>query len=110
MKASSSKGRAQGFAVVETLLILVIIAGIVGIGAYVLRQKNNANSTLSSSTAPAVTSAPAGTTAAIDQLTQQDAQAETSVDSAADAAAQQAATSANSAVSNVGGAYNETSL
>lgn len=112
MKVSPREDRSAGFAVVEALLILVILAAIVGVGAYVVRQKHNANSTLGSGTGGNSTStkAPAGTTTSIDQLTQQDAQTEAGVDAAADNSTQQTSTSANGAASNVGGAYNETNL
>ena len=110
MKVASSKDRAAGFAIVETLLILIIIAAIVGIGAYVLHQNKKASSTLSSTNNTTSNSAPAGTSAAIDQATQQDENAEKSADNTADKAAAADATSANPAVSNVGGAYNESNL
>ncbi|HUY85365.1 MAG TPA: hypothetical protein VMU97_02510 [Candidatus Dormibacteraeota bacterium] len=111
MKTFSRQDKSAGFAIVETLLVLIILAAIVGVGAYVVRQKHNANSTLGSTGGTATSvKAPSGTTTGIDQLTQQDAQTEAGIDSAADSGAQQSATSANSAVNNVGGAYNETNL
>lgn len=111
MKTSSKQDKSAGFAVVETLLVLVILAAIVGVGMYVVRQRNNANSTLSGNgIAPTSVKAPAGTTASVSQLTQQDAQTEAGADSSADSSVQQNSTSANGAANNVGGAYNETNL
>lgn len=110
MKLSSDKSGSAGFTLVETVLVLVILAAIVGVGVYVVRQKQNANSTLSGTSSGLRTKAPAGTSASIDQLTGQAAQTEAGADSSADNQTQQNATSANTAVSNVGGAYDEASL
>jgi uncharacterized protein HemX len=111
MKLASQKDKSAGFALVETVLIVVILAAIVGVGVYIMRQKQNTNSTLSStSNGTLQAKSLTGTTANISQLTQQDAQTEASVDSSADSQTQQDATSANGAVNNVGGAYNETNL
>lgn len=103
-----------GFAVVEAVLVLVIVAGVIGAGAYVYSAHHKkstdteASVTNTSSTTQAVPLN--GTTSSIDQLTQQDAQSEANVDKSADAQSQSAATSANAAASNVGGAYNENNL
>lgn len=100
----------QGFALVEGILLLVIVAAVIGVGVYVIHQKHKSEKTLASNSGTsAQTKAPAGSTASVDQLTQQDSQTEASVDSSADGTAQQDAMSANSAVSNLGGAYNEAS-
>lgn len=107
---------AEGFAVLELLLVLVIIAGIVGVGLYVLKQKQNANS-LAATTTSAVPASPsvahvpaAGTTAAIDQLTNSEMQAEIGASGSADNQIQQDVSSTNTTVSNVGGAYNASSF
>ena len=113
MSATSYKENNAGFAAVEAVLLVVIVAIIGGVGAYVAQQKHTADITLNSSsskTVPAKTPVAAGTTTSIDQLMQQDALAETNIDMAADSQAQQNATSSNSAVTNVGGSYDETSL
>lgn len=107
MKSSPQRDKSAGFALVETVLVLVILAAIVGVGLYVARQKSNVSSTLNSSGGSSAVKAPAGTTAGINQLTQQDAQTEAGIDSSADGGTQQTSTSANGAVNNVGGAYNE---
>ena len=109
MKVPLRTHKAAGFSAVEALLLLVIVGAIAGIGVYVVRQKDNANNTLSSGSVTQ-NKAPAGTTGSIDQLTQQDAQTESGVDNSADATVQQNASSANGTVNNVGGAYNEASF
>jgi len=98
----------KGFGVLETALIIVVIAAVVGVGYYVVRQKHTAEATLSSNsnTAPQA-KAPTGTTASVDQLTQQDAKTEASADNTTDASLQQDSTSANTAINSLGGAYNE---
>ncbi|MDB5176238.1 MAG: hypothetical protein JWM81_1096 [Candidatus Saccharibacteria bacterium] len=104
----------SGFALVEALLVLVIIAIIAGVGAYVLHQKNSADATLSSeakiSSSQSPTTTASGTSASIDKLTQQDSQNEASVDSSSDGQIQQTSTSDSSTVSSVGSAYNENNL
>ena len=108
MKTPLSKSTA-GFAALEALLVVVVVAAIVGLGVYVMHQKDTADKNLNS-TATSKTAAPAGTAAAIDQITQQDAQTEANVDKNNDNSVQQAAGSDNTAVNNVGGAYDENSL
>lgn len=110
MKATSKRDKSAGFAIVETLLILIILAAIVGVGAYVVRQRNNANNTFGTGSASTAKKASDGTTARINQLTTQESQTESNIDSSADTGTQQASTSANGAASNVGGAYSETNL
>lgn len=100
----------KGFSMVEAVLVVVIVAAIAGVGLYVMKQKQQTNKTVSSNSAATHANPPQGTSASVDQLTQQDAQTEAGVDHAADNQTGQDATSANSAVSNLGGAYNETSL
>jgi hypothetical protein len=101
----------RGFGIVEALLILVVVGAIAGIGVYVIRQKNRTDTLLSkTNTTGAVSTAvtpSAGTTASIDQLTEQETQTEVGADHAADVQVGLDATSANSAATNVGSAYNE---
>jgi len=105
-----------GFAPVETVLVLIIIGIIAGVGYWVATQRtnNNATTTASSSTAPSVSNgkvtASTGTLTAIDQLTAIDGQDETKITSQYDGADQSAALTANNAASNIGGAYNEASF
>jgi len=114
MNSNKIEVRSTGFAIIEALLIMVIVVSVVVVGAYVLHQKHKADNTLSkASTITSTTSTEPkanGTTASVNQLTQQDAQTEAGADNAADSQAQQASTSSNSAVSNAGGAYNENNL
>jgi cytoskeletal protein RodZ len=97
-----------GFAIVEAVLIIVIILGVVGAGFYVY-TKNHKNSTNNATTtASTTTNVPInGTTSSVDQAANAEAQSESSAETAADAQNQQVVTNANSAASNVGGAYNE---
>jgi cytoskeletal protein RodZ len=101
----------RGFGVVEALLVVVIVGAIAGIGVYVVRQKNHTdtllNKTNTTGAASTVAAPSAGTTASVDQLTEQETQTEVSADHASDARVSQDATSANSAATNVGSAYNE---
>jgi len=101
----------QGFGVVEALLVIVIVGAVASIGVYVVRQKNHTDTLLTktnTTSAASTAAAPsAGTTASIDQLTEQETQTEVGVDHSADAQIGQDAVSANSAATNVGSAYNE---
>jgi cytoskeletal protein RodZ len=112
-----------GFAIIEALLIAVIIGAIAGVGMYVMKQKNAATATINSATtgtsnstalstsaSPKPATTATSTTSSISALTQQDAITEKAVDNSTDAATQTNTTSANSAISNVGGAYNATNL
>ena len=101
----------KGFGVIEVLLAVLIVGAVAGIGVYVVRQRSNTDTLLSKTdTTSSVSTAAvpsAGTTASIDQLTQQETQSEVSTDHAGDAQVGLDATSANNAASNVGNAYNE---
>ena len=46
MRVLSPKSNSAGFAGVEAMLVIVIIAAVVGVGAYVMHQKNSAATTL----------------------------------------------------------------
>lgn len=108
MGGRTYKDKQAGFAVVEAVLLVVLVAAIAGIGVYVVHQKHADDKTLTS-TATTAGNAPTGTTASVDQLTQQDANTESSVDNSADTSYQQTATTPNASLSNLGGAYNEAS-
>lgn len=116
MNQPSQKNRSiGGFAVLEGLLVLVIIGAIIGVGAYVVKvrhdvSKTTAVTTTTSAASPTATTAAPGTTASIDQITQQELQSESASISSNDTAYQQAATSDSSAASNLGGAYNATTF
>jgi prepilin-type N-terminal cleavage/methylation domain-containing protein len=101
-----------GFTVIEVLLVATVIA-IVGGLVYVYFQHQS--TTTSNNTSPIsgisqAVVAPAGTTTSVAQLTAQYAQTEANVDKSADSQILQNATSANSAASNVGGAYDASSF
>lgn len=109
----SKRMGALGFSAVEGVLVVLVIAVIAVAGFFVVNRKHQVNSAANADNAG--TSHPAavpldGTTASVSELTQQEAQSETNADGSADTQAQQAATSANGAVDNVGGSYNENSL
>ena len=105
---SDSPKRQQGFAAVETLLIVVIIAAVVGVGYWVYKQRNKNDVTATNNSQTTVKAA-AGTTSSVDQLTQADSQAEATIDKKYAANEQSNATSTNAALKNLGGAYDETS-
>ncbi|HEX4774307.1 MAG TPA: hypothetical protein VH234_02220, partial [Candidatus Saccharimonadales bacterium] len=62
------KNKQGGFAMMELLLLLVIVAAIVGVGLYVVHQKSNSDNTLSSTTSNTTAKSPSGTTASVQQL------------------------------------------
>jgi len=103
----------NGFAVVEAILVLVIVAGVLGVGAYVYSKHHKAYTTANTATTTTASSQAEplnGTTNSVQQLMQQEAQSETSADSSTDAQNMQTVTNVNSAATNVGGAYNENTL
>jgi prepilin-type N-terminal cleavage/methylation domain-containing protein len=115
MSTFIKQGGNDGFALVEVVLVLVIVAGVLGAGAYVYSKHHKANTTASTSNTATTTasnqSVPLnGTTNSVQQLTQQEVQSETTVDSSIDAQNQQTVTNVNAAATNVGGAYNENTL
>lgn len=94
-------------AIVEAAVAILVLAVIVAGSVYVINHKPTSPST---NTTTSTTTAQPGTTASIDQLTQSEAQTEQQADKGADSQTQQDALSANNAASNVGGAYNESTL
>jgi uncharacterized protein HemX len=111
MAAPKQADTSAGFTVIEGVLILGVVA-IIGVVGYVFYQnvtRPQANSNTATTTSSQA-SAPAGTSANVEQLTQQAAADEMNADSGADSEAQQTATSTDSTISNVGGAYNESSF
>lgn len=102
----------SGFALIETLLVLIIIGIIACVGYWVATQRTN-NDTANNSSQNASANNPAakpGTLSAVDQIIQVDTQAENSIDSKYETADQSSALSANTAAKNLGGAYDESSL
>lgn len=104
MNARSSRDNSSGTALVEVAVAALVLAVLIAGGVYVMNHRAAAPST---NTATAVQP---GTTASIDQLTQSDAKSEQQIYSNASTQAQQDALSANTAASNVGGAYDESTL
>lgn len=102
-----TENHSAGVAVVEAAAAMLILAVLVAGSVYVINHQPTGANT---STTTSATTAQPGTTASIDQLTQNDAQVEQQADTNADTQAQQDALSANSAATNVGGAYNESTL
>jgi len=102
---------AAGFAAIETVLVLIIIGIIAGVGYWVVTQRNNTTASTTSTNTPVTVigqvTAKAGTLSAIDQLTTLDSQSEANIDTKYDSVDQTSAQSANTAASNIGGAYNE---
>lgn len=109
MPVSFKEDRSNGFSFIEAALVIValVIVGAVGYLFYHNSTKKPV-STAQSSVSQVVT--PAGTTASIAQLAQQGADTEANIDSSSDNQTEQNAVSSDSAVSNVGSAYNENNL
>jgi hypothetical protein len=112
----------HGFSHIEGFLVVLVLVVIGGVGYSVIHRSHKVNSETSK---PAVTTpvssttqtTPAaqplstvGTTQGIDSLTAQDAGSESSIDSKHSNSDQTTTQSANGAASNVGGAYNESSI
>jgi uncharacterized protein (DUF927 family) len=104
------KDNSAGMALVEAAVAVLVLAVIVAGSIYVINHRPADASTTASTTTTNTTSSQPGTTASIDQLTQNDAQSEQQSATAGDAQTQQDALSANSAASNVGGAYDESTF
>jgi flagellar basal body-associated protein FliL len=108
MNATSNRSNSSGTALVEIAVTVLVLAVVIAGGVYVMNHRSvTPSSTNTSTTTPA---AQTGTTASIDQITQNDANTEQQADGSADAQTQQDALGANTAASNVGGAYNESTL
>jgi hypothetical protein len=105
------KEPAHGFAAVESLLVLIIIGMVVGVGYWVITQRNttptSSNATNNSSAITRPVKDSTGTISSIDQLTSVDSQSEANISNANDSSEQSTAQSSSSSAANVGGAYNE---
>lgn len=103
----------NGFAVVETILVLVILGIIGAVGYWVVTQRSTnekpADSTSSASQASKPAAKP-GTLSAIDEISQQDGKTEGDISAKYETTDQSAVLSANSAAKNLAGAYDETAL
>lgn len=104
-------GSQRGFAGLEVMLLIVIVAVIAGIGFWVQRRNGNDKTQTSlSQGSQAVDPSKAGTTEGIDQLMQASVQSEESIDAKNLTSEQADASSTNTAQKNIGGAYDESSL
>ena len=115
MKSIQRLPRESGFAAVEMVITGVIVVSVAAGLGYVAYQgfapaPSQANVSSQAAVSSATSPAPAGTTAHIDQLIQQDVQTEASFNESSDSQAAQDSTSSASDVSGVGGAYDETNL
>ena len=124
MNINFRKKNDSGFAVIESLLILIIIGAIVGIGSYVIHQKNavkasleGTSSTTTTTPATQLTVAPASklttdnvTTQDITKTVEKDASTETSIDLSSDIEIVDNSTSSDKATNNIGDSIDETNL
>ncbi len=118
----------KGFSAIEGLLVLAIVGAVVFVGWYIYHVKHNPRTSLNKSSSasqadttstpvaasgtqqtPTISSSP-GTTSSIDQLTQQDSQSESAINTKYESSDQSTVNNANSAQSNLGGAYNESTF
>lgn len=100
--------RQQGFSVVAIVLVLAVLATVAGTGYVVYsRTASKSGDTASQTTTVPASNSP---TSSIDSITQNDASGESKIDSQYSNSDSTAAQSASPAASNVGGAYNESSL
>lgn len=97
-----------GFALVEGILAVVIIAAIIVVGVYVIKQRST--STAGSVASTVSTQAKPGTSASIDQIIGQEENNETADSGAYAGAVGQVTTSDNASLSAMNGAYNESNL
>lgn len=130
MNISIRKHQDSGFAAVEALLILIIIGAVVGIGSYVVNQKNGvkasieSNTATSSQTSAVKTTVPTvatvstasklsvvnSTTSDISNLISSESDTEANLDRLSDAETLTNISDSNNAASNLVGAYNENDL
>ena len=106
------KYREAGFAALEALLVLVVVV-VVGVVGYRLVKRNQSASVSTvpvTQATPKIDASKVGTTSGIDQLTTADSSDEATVDKKYESTEQADATATKTAQSNVGGAYNESSL
>ncbi|MBC7546785.1 hypothetical protein H7171_03510 [Candidatus Saccharibacteria bacterium] len=110
----------QGFSVIEGLLAVVVLVVISGVGYSIYHRSHSVASTgkASTSSSPAATVdasaaqsiAPIGTTASVDNVTVQDANSESGIDAKHASSDQSSSTNSDGAATDVGGAYNESTL
>ncbi len=120
------KTNESGFAVIESALILIIIAAVIGVGGYVIKQKNSIKSSVETSTSSPDTSAIKQTVAKpstvskltvvnstnsdITKLISNESETEFNLDKSSDSDALIKINDSNKAADEVGGAINENDL
>jgi hypothetical protein len=114
------KNNEQGFSVLEGLLVVVVLVVISGVGysiynrSHTVASAGNAAMTSSSATGIAPTTAqpiaPLGTTANVGDLEAQDANSESNIDSKHSNSDQSSAADTANTATDIGGAYNESTL
>lgn len=106
MKKQTEEGFALGI-----ILVVIIVVGLAGLIAYrFLTTANTVSSQPSKSTSQAQITAPAGTTASIDNLITQDTNSEASINTSYGNSDQTAVQNSNTAADGIGGAYDETAF
>ena len=112
----------SGFAVIESVLILIIIAAVIGVGGYVIKQRSSvkvASESSTSSTKTLVSNVAASTSTVaklavvnstssdITKLISDESNVETNLYKSNDSATLNSINDSNAAATNEGGAYNE---
>ncbi len=118
MKIKLQNKDSLGFAIAEIFLSIMIIAAVAGLTVIYFTKLNqsttantNTNSDTRSSSQPLTQiTAPNGTTDNINQLLQQALEAEKNIDTSVDTSILNNANSSNSAITNIGGAYDASNL
>ena len=116
----------SGFAILESLLILMIIGGVVGIGGYVIKQKNSVKASVETSTSSTPTSVSKETIATpstaskltvvnstnsdINKLISDESDTEFNLDKSSDSESLTKIDDSNRAANNVGDSFNENDL
>jgi Tfp pilus assembly protein PilX len=98
-----------GFSVIEGLLIIIVV-GFLGATGWMVYHNNHKTSLTSAGSTAALPAASPGTIQAVDNITTQAANGTSSIDGQYTNTDQSAASSSDTAASNLGGAYNESSF
>jgi cytoskeletal protein RodZ len=99
-----------GFAMLELVVLVILVLALAGVGLYIAHKRHATTPMAATSNGQTTAAAKPGTTSSVDQITTQAAASEQNSVDSYDTEYQQAATSDNSAMSNLGGAYNESTL
>jgi hypothetical protein len=106
VKIKKSGNNSYGFAVLETVTLLFIVAVIAGAGVYVYKHRGDTNQPVADSNV----SAPVGTTARTDELNQSEIDQEAKIDDSFDAQRETTAVSDGPAMANLEGASDGSDL